>query len=608
MPIETEIQPFTTWLPPSVVYWLVAVASVAVGGVLIGWLFAAVRQGPLAALRTTGQVLAAGAADLLRLSPRRVLALSWLVVKESIRRPYVLVVLCLFLLIPLHAGWFEPPEIRNPARYYIESMLSASGLLVLLFVLLLSALSLPGDFKHQTLHTVVTKPVRPSEVVLGRILGLTAVGTFLLVIMGPISWGVVVRQLSHRHELSDAELRLEPAAAGQPAIRKGRTSREHGHQHDVVIDASGRGRLQMAQGHWHELTIHQSGGKSTYQIGPPQGQLVARVPIYGKLRFTDPEGKPTEKGVNTGDEWTYRSYIAGGTLASAIWTFDGITEENFPKARFPNGLPLEMTIEVFRTYKGKTDDPENIPGIVGILAVRNPQTGTKVDAKIFEAKEYTTDVRYIPFELQTPEGRTLDLFEDLVADGKLEVWLRCAEPAQYFGVAQPDVYFRARNASFTLNFAKGYLGIWLQMLLVIGLGVMFSTFLSGPIALLATGAMLLAGLVLEFISRLAAGLIPGGGPVEALIRLVTHQNVVSEMEPGARTTVAKMSDSVLTFLLKLVAAVMPAFGRFSFSDYVAYGYDVSANLALQSACRAMAFLLPVFVAGYFFLKLREIAK
>jgi hypothetical protein len=41
---------------------------------------------------------------------------------------------------------------------------------------------------------------------------------------------------------------------------------------------------------------------------------------------------------------------------------------------------------------------------------------------------------------------------------------------------------------------------------------------------------------------------------------------------------------------------------------VAYGYDVSANLAVQSACRAMAFLLPVFVAGYFFLKLREIAK
>ena len=44
-----------------------------------------------------------------------------------------------------------------------------------------------------------------------------------------------------------------------------------------------------------------------------------------------------------------------------------------------------------------------------------------------------------------------------------------------------------------MNFIKGYLGIWLQMLLVIVLGVMFSTFLSGPVAMLATIGALLGG-------------------------------------------------------------------------------------------------------------------
>ena len=53
-------------------------------------------------------------------------------------------------------------------------------------------------------------------------------------------------------------------------------------------------------------------------------------------------------------------------------------------------------------------------------------------------------------------------------------------------MAQADLYIRAADSSFDWNFCKGYLGIWLQMVLVISLGVIFSTFLSGPVALLAT--------------------------------------------------------------------------------------------------------------------------
>ena len=56
-------------------------------------------------------------------------------------------------------------------------MLTATSYLVLLLALFLSSLSLPADIKNRTLHTVVTKPVRPSEIVLGRILGFAAVGT-----------------------------------------------------------------------------------------------------------------------------------------------------------------------------------------------------------------------------------------------------------------------------------------------------------------------------------------------------------------------------------------------------------------------------------------------
>ena len=52
-------------------------------------------------------------------------------------------------------------------------------------------------------------------------------------------------------------------------------------------------------------------------------------------------------------------------------------------------------------------------------------------------------------------------------DGRLEIRLQCLEPQQYFGMAQADLYIRAADGSFAWNFCKGYLGIWLQMVLVI---------------------------------------------------------------------------------------------------------------------------------------------
>ena len=75
-----------------------------------------------------------------------------------------------------------------------------------------------------------------------------------------------------------------------------------------------------------------------------------------------------------------------------------------------------------------------------------------------------------------------------------------------------------------------------------------------------------------------------------------------------RTATAQTVDAVTEFWMRLMAAVLPDFGRFSFSDYVAYGFNISGDTALMFTCRAMGFLLPVFVAGYLCLKTREVAK
>ena len=68
-----------------------------------------------------------------------------------------------------------------------------------MIALLVSAFSLPNDFKSKTIYTVVTKPVRSGDIVLGRILGFTIVGTVLLAIMAVCSAVFVWRMLDHTH-------------------------------------------------------------------------------------------------------------------------------------------------------------------------------------------------------------------------------------------------------------------------------------------------------------------------------------------------------------------------------------------------------------------------
>jgi hypothetical protein len=41
---------------------------------------------------------------------------------------------------------------------------------------------------------------------------------------------------------------------------------------------------------------------------------------------------------------------------------------------------------------------------------------------------------------------------------------------------------------------------------------------------------------------------------------------------------------------------------------VAHGFDISSDLVLIYSVKALAFLLPAFIAGYLFLKTREVAR
>jgi hypothetical protein len=591
---EFEPPVFAEWIWPALLVFVQIAAVLGLIALVGGFLVSTFRYGPLAAGDATFKMMKRGLMDLVFISPRRIIALAWLAVQESLRRR-VLVGFAVFILILLFAGWFLDTNTDDPATLYLSFVLTATTYLVLLMALFLSVFSLPADMKSKTIYTIVTKPVRPGEIVLGRILGFTIIGTLLLTIMGIISYFFVVRLLNHEHTVEVASL-VEVADTG---VMTGRTSLEQNHRHKVEVDADGRGATDVVNGHWHAVDRLDNGGEITYRLGSPRDMLLARVPAYGKLRFKDRTGQATTRGISVGKESKYRSFIDGGTLAAAIWTFSDVTPQ-----RFPSGLPIEMIIRVFRSHKGEIAE-----GIRGTIVLRNPNnSGIQSAPEIFTAKDNQIDQIKFPATLRDASGQPIDLFKDLAPDGQLEVEIQCLDSGQYFGVNEADLYLRVRDASFTANFVKGFLGIWTRMLLVTSFGVMFSTFLSGPVAMLATFTVMLMGMYRDFIMKVASGAIEGGGPFESMVRSIGQMNVTSQLEPGPATTVIKAADAVAMELMTRIVMLLPEFDKFDNARFVADGFDVPGDLVRVQLLTALGFVAAMFAIGYFFLRMREVAR
>ncbi len=619
MVLETPILPYQQWFFTNLPAFLAAVAAAALLGGFIGLLVSAARYGPVQSLRGIGRAVRDAVAELANCSPRRLWAIARLAFQESVRRR-VLVVFGVFIVILLFGGWYLDPNSDHPARLYLSFVMTASNYLVLLLAVFLSAFSLPQDIKNKTIFTVVTKPVRAWEIVVGRILGFVGIGTLMLALMGVFSFFFVQRGLRHEHTVDPGTLVTEavPRHAQrepQETRKTGETSRDARHRHAFLIEPQDRFVVVPYREHTHDVvTRPEDDPRGLYRLGPAKGLLLARVPVIGHLRYLDASGQPSQ-GINVGYEWKYRKYIEGATLAAAVWRFDRLSP-----ADFPDHLPVEMTLRVFRTYTGDIER-----GLSATIELVRPAPlgpdGQPVAADgglrsvpiTFEVRDQEIYQRNIPRKIDVVDAegneRQGDLFKDLVdpQTGELEIWIRCLDPEQYLGMAPADLYLRAADRPFAANFLKGFVSIWFQMLVVTSFGVAFSTFLSGSVAMVATLGAMVMGFFKGFVFDVATGEMPGGGPLESLVRLLKQANQLAELEPGIGTWIMRRIDAVLMQVIETVSYAMPDCGRFNTSNFVAFGFDVPVDLMAQHATIALAYVLVVSVAGYFFFKAREIA-
>lgn len=618
MVLEKQILPYMQWLlygdPDSpwamgaLPRYAVVLFGLGLLLLLLGFAIAAARRGLMRGGETTYKTVANGLIELLQTKARRVWAIARLAVKEAWRRR-VVVALVVFLLVLLFANWYLGVDHEQPGRLYLSFVLTATTYLVLGVALVLSAFSLPNDFKSKTIFTVVTKPVRAGEVVLGRILGFTLVGTALLVVMALASYLFVVRSLDHTHGIQAERLQNVVGPDGATLYREGVTTREQGHDHPIELFESPQNVTEIEHDHRHRITQTADGD---YVVGSAEDFIRARVPKYGKLRFIDRQGQEKDTGISVGNEWAYRSFIDGNTQARAIWTFDGVDRSTLVEFEGEEYLPLALIVDVFKTHKGVIGRP-----IAGAIQLRRPADPEDPDAPIvaseqipFDAVDSQVDEQDIPRKLiDARTGEPLDLLEDLVDENeRVEVWIQCLETGQYFGFAQADCYIRLLDGAPALNLAKVYMSIWVQMVLVTSIGVASSTLLNGPVALLFTVSFILLGFYRDYFVSVARGEEYGGGPVESLYRMVTQKNVMIDLEDGPGKSIIEAIDWVFEFFMKSVAQVLPDFRSFSTVRYAADGYDVPWGRVAQDLTVCGGYVLGLWLLGYFLLRTREVAK
>jgi hypothetical protein len=303
------------------------------------------------------------------------------------------------------------------------------------------------------------------------------------------------------------------------------------------------------------------------------------------------------------------------SLSKASFDFDDFRESKFP---INDVLPIEMTLGVFRTYKANVE--KRVTGGIQFESVPVNELAPKFVSEVidFETNEYAVQTlpisRKILGKKIAPDGKLLeqgeyDLFDDFAGEnGKLKLNLTCRDYNQYLGVAKADLYFRAQDEVYWFNFFKGYIGIWCQMMIIISMGVAFSTFVSAPIAMLGTSVMIIIGFFTAFIREMTLASHEGGGPIESLIRVVTQKNMILDLDTGVTQTVVEQMDKLIVQLLNAMTYLAPNFNQLNFSEFLTYGYAIDSDRILVALTITVGFCAGLTILGYFALKTREIAK
>lgn len=582
-----------------------------------------------------------------RLRARRLYAIAWHSWTEAFRRmwaPWVVIVL--FAVVLAFTSWFlQPSREAELSRLYVGTLMLLSSILLTFTIVILAPISLPNDIRQQTIFTIVSKPTRRLELVWGRVLGYMALVTVLMLFFAGVSLiyfsrmvGAAIAdrvEVAERYERENKTELAQQAREQASQLRTRMSARQPVYGALIFFDSRGD---QKRQGIDVGLELPRRSfvegatpSRALWRFGPEipnpyNPQEVLRRPIAVEAFLVPSTIEWLDNQIfNLQDDIVFaQQEMASPNVTSArnrelndivnrserqIETLQAqldnmrkreqtLKAQNTPEAETEANalhsppIPIEMTFTVYRTTKGELGDP-----VYASMIATNPRPGARPFNAVFPIREYYTNQRTLPSSLLVGSR------------GQLTIEVRCLSPNQYLGMAEDDLFLVASQGSFWTNYVRGLLGIWLQALILTAIGVFAGTFLSWPVALLATVFFFVAGNVgFQGLQAMALSSdLVGGGPFESLIRMLSHDNLVSELAPTPGVIVAQTLDSVVMPVMSRLVYLVPNFAALDVSDTVAAGFAVPWARLGQLVLLALAYAIPFSIAGYFILRNREVA-
>lgn len=543
--------------------------------------------------------------DLGKLRGRRIWALSKIGFKEAVRSRLLWVFLIILLPFLFPVKWFIPIKPSDELRTTVSVLSVVLMVLVLFPAVLLSSFSIPNDIKNQTIHTVVTKPVERFEIVLGRFLGYT----FLMsLVLGGLT--LVSLVLINTTKI-DAKAEEETAKARVPVRGQLEFKSRKAEFEGTNVGREFEYRKYIA-GH------ADSPQRAVWSFGTiPSGMANAadnRVPVeftFDVFRMTKGE---ENKGVSVNFRFTTHNCPQRPptmTEPSGTWVWAAKPGES------PEQLEARRK-EYEQRVKALQDQGKNP---IGARPGTPAWEGANKLAEDFGIFEYPSKevFDYQVAGVEIPSG----LFKNAAQgepgtvagkDGKprpqprFSIYVKCESGGQLLGMAEPDLYMLEGTLPFSLNFVKGAVGLWCRVCIVIGLAVACSTYLSGVLSLLVTMVIFLTGYFTDHINDIAGNRNVGGGPAESAFRLVRTEQPTAMLPTNTGTGLIQWLDKVWAWVFRRIQNVIPDVESFTWTQFVAEGFNINAEYLLVNLLVTFGYLLPWGILAYYLMKSREIAS
>ena len=247
-------------------------------------------------------------------------------------------------------------------------------------------------------------------------------------------------------------------------------------------------------------------------------------------------------------------FVLDGEGQTALWTFEGLDPEVLPPGPIAGVLRARV-----HSREGAYHAPFH-------LSLRNPATGKEA---FFE--ERVAQGRQLPFSFPR---------EMLDGVGDLELRLRGDDRFVYL-LEQGEVALDDIRVDYRWNLARAMLVVYMEVVLVLAITLGASTFLGGPVTMLAGLSTYLVGHLLEIVAGFARRLTSTEEAVAVLDLILSRQHLHSAPAAGSWVDEGGALLLVVRGGLEWFARLFPDFGHYAVGRRVSEGLLVEGQFGVD---------------------------